>query len=232
MRIRWAASFGRVVGVAGVLRVVGVLAVGVSVGVAGCAAGRAAPDRRPTASPSATVIPATSMLTPGDLAGAGWRVRGSGGALSPSPAAWPWALRQCILYDAAEYPAQQHRIAVRAQSYGQGAGREVTEQVEWYAAGWGARSLEDTRRVLDTCGRYEYTDATSDFLESHAVVAEAFAGDEALLVETTRIAPPGPAPVRYTAVVRTGDLVVTVAGAGVPQAEVRRLATVALARVA
>jgi hypothetical protein len=229
MRNWWSACLARAGAFTG-----GVLVavVGCTLAVAGCATGRAAPQGQasaPEAAGTRAAIPAGAMLAPGDLAGAGWRSRGSA-----SPSAWRWALRQCILYDPAQYPAQQHRAAARSQSFqasGRPAGREVTEQVELFAAGWGTRSLDDTRRVLETCGRYEYTDAKNDFLESHAILADSFAGDEALLVETTRIAPPGPTRVHYTAVVRKGDLVVTVTATGLGPDAVRHLATVALTRL-
>ena len=60
-------------------------------------------------------------------------------------------------------------------------------------------------------------------MESNAVTAEAFAGDESLLVESVRIHPPGPAVTRRSAVVRQGDVVMTVVGVGLPAAEMVRV---------
>jgi hypothetical protein len=132
-------------------------------------------------------------------------------------------MRQCVLYDATEYAAQRHRVAVRAQRYVRGRGRAVTVTVERFATGWAARSMADVQRVLETCARYEYSDKQTEFLDSHTVTASSYAGDESLLVESTRIAPPGPTVLTYTAVVRRGELVATVAGSGVSAEEISRL---------
>lgn len=197
---------------------------------AGCATHGSTSEPSPQTVPpmSAPVVATAAMLAPSDFSGTGWRVRNGASA---SPAGWRWELRQCVLYAAADYPAQRQRTAVRQQSYVHGSQREASVVVEGFAAGWATRSLEDTRAVLDVCGSYEYTDAKNDFRESHAVTAESFAGDESLLVETVRIAPPAPTRVQYTAVVRRGDLVVTVTGTGLAQEEIRRLASVAASRL-
>jgi hypothetical protein len=216
----------------------------------GCAgtAGSGSEASPASAPPVPSEIPDAALLAPAEL-GAGWRatpVPDGSSRSSASPAAgpaasvpassrsapaWPWALPQCVLYDPAEYPAQQHRVAVRQRAYVRAGGRAVTVIVERFAAGWGARSTEDVRRVLETCMRYEYSDRVVEFLDSHVVTAEDFAGDESLLVESTRIAPPGPTRTHHTAVVRVGDLVVTVAGARVPAEDVRRLATLLVGRL-
>ena len=208
-----------------------VLAVASIAFLAGCATGQPVSDHsaQQASATAGVVIAPAAMLTPSDFTGTGWRVRKA--AANATAPGWRWALNQCIAYDAAAYPAQQHRTAVRHQSYGQRAGHEAGVVVEGFAPGWGARSLEDTREVLDTCGVYEYTDAKNDFRESHAIVAESYAGDESLVVETVRIAPPSPTKMHYTAVVRRGDLVVTVIGTGLAQDEVRRLATLAASRL-
>jgi len=196
----------------------------------GCATQDSTSGRGPqsTSPVPASVIASAAILAPSDFSGSGWHVRN---ATTAAPPGWRWDLRQCVLYDPADYLAQQHRTAVRQESYAQGTGHEISVVVESFAAGWGARSLEDTRAVLDTCGSYEFTDAKNDFRESHAVAAESFAGDESLLVEGVRIAPPAPTRVQYTAVVRRGDLVVTVTGTGVAPDEVRHLASIAADRL-
>jgi hypothetical protein len=59
---------------------------------------------------------------------------------------------------------------------------------------------------------------------------EEFAGDDSLLVETVRITTARPAGNRYTAVVRRGDLVITIVGVGVPQERLPRLARLLASR--
>jgi hypothetical protein len=206
-----------------VLAVAGLLA-------AGCAArSQRTPERAPAPATADTIVAGADMLAPADL-GSGWRVRTVGA--KSQPPGWRWALRQCVLYDAADYPAQQHRSAVRYQSFGHGARRQASQLIEGYDAGWGVRSLEDTRRVLETCARYEYSDPKVEFLESHRIVEEGSGGDDALLVESVRIAPPHPTTVRHTALVRMGDLVVTVTGTDLSKEEARRLALLATDRLA
>jgi hypothetical protein len=196
---------------------------------AGCAARQHGTPGPAPASAADTMVAGAVMLAPADF-GSGWRVRTVGA--NTKPPGWHWALRQCVLYDATEYPAQEHRSAVRYESFGQGARRQASQLIEGYDAGWGVRSLEDTRRVLETCARYEYSDPKVEFLESHKILDEGFGGDDALLVESVRIAPPHPTTVRHTAVVRTGDLVVTVTGTDLSKEEVRRLALLATDRLA
>jgi hypothetical protein len=202
-----------------------VLAVSVLL-VAGCA-GRSPGTRSPE--PTQAAVDGTVMLVPADF-GSGWRVRTT--EPHTSPPGWHWALSQCVLYNASEYPAQQHRTAAGSESFHQGTRREASQLVESFETGWGARSLDDIRRVLETCARYEYSDAKTEFLESHRIVDNGFGGDEALLVETVRIAPPHPTTLRHTAVIRRGDLVVTVTGTGLTADEVRRLAVLATGRLA
>jgi hypothetical protein len=182
--------------------------------VAACGGSAAAP-----ATP--TAIPDTFLLAATDLRDPGWRRTADPAAAEPG---WPWALHQCVLYDEADYPAQQHRVAARWQAYAATGGRSIVVTVERFAAGWAARSMQDVRAVVETCARYEYSDRVADFLDSHAVTAESFAGDESLQATSTRIAPPGPTRVHHTAVVRLADMVITIVGTGVKPQEIIRLA--------
>jgi hypothetical protein len=163
------------------------------------------------------------MLVVGMVAGCGL----ASGA-SPDPSAsqtpprpspdWVFAMPQCAAYDAAAYPAQQHRVHVLNRG---------SERVETFAPGWAARSLEDVRQVVAACTRYEYgshSPGAPGFRESHAIVDSGFAGDESMLVKTDRLELPGKSSTRYTAVVRRGDRVLTLSVAGLGQGAVLSLA--------
>jgi hypothetical protein len=213
---------GPVAGVASALAIG--LILGLTLGLAGC--GRGAGDR---AAPAAAQGAALADLLPSakDL-GAGWR-RVVAAPAPPVPE-WPWALPHCVLYRAAEYPAMGYREAVRRQGYAGRPGQTISVTVERFRPGWAARSMDDVRRVVDVCVRYEYSDASTEFLDSHTMTLEAFAGDDSLLVETVRITTARPAANRFTAVVRRGDLVITIVGVGVPQEQLPRLARLLAAR--
>jgi hypothetical protein len=200
---------------------------GLAAGLAGC--GRGAGDRAAPVSAQSAVVPAPADVMPSakDL-GAGWR-RVVAAPAPPAPD-WPWALPHCVLYRAADYPATGHREAVRRQSYAGRPGQTISVTVERFRPGWAARSMDDVRRVLDVCVRYEYSDASTDFLDSHTMTLEAFAGDDSLLVETVRITTARPADNRYTAVVRRGELVITIVGVGVPQVQLPQLARLLASR--
>jgi hypothetical protein len=161
------------------------------------------------------------LLSPSDFAEPGWRISSD----QPS-SAWAFAMPQCPAYDAASYPAQQHRSAVRARGFVHPQHR-ASERVETFDSGWAARSLEDTRRVVEACTRYEYGSYAAGepgFRESHAIVDSGFAGDESILVKTNRVNVPGESYTRYTAVVRKGDRVVTLAAIGLSPEAVLELA--------
>jgi hypothetical protein len=209
-----------------VVGLVTALAAGPILGVAGC--GRAAGDRAtPAVAQTRAAEPVDVLPSVKDL-GPGWR-RVVAAPARPVPE-WPWALRQCVLYRAADYPAMGHREAVRRQNYAGRPGQTISVTVERFRPGWAARSMDDVQQVLETCVRYEYTDASTEFLDSHTMTLEAFAGDDSLLVETVRITSDRPADNRYTAVVRRGDLVITIVGVGIPQERLPRLARLLASR--
>lgn len=146
------------------------------------------------------------LLVPGDFAEPGWRTRPAM-PLSRSALAMP----DCPIYQAADYPAQRHRDAVQARAFVRD-GYEAREWVEHFAPGWAARSLDDARRFVETCQRYEHGEQSPGapgYLESHWIVAEEFAGDESILIGTSRVTPEGTSFQRYTAMVRVGDRVAT-----------------------
>jgi hypothetical protein len=196
----------------------------VSVVLAAMAApGCGRPPARPAESSAAPAVnPPAVLPAPAELAGKGWR------RVVPAPGSpvpdWPWALRRCVLYRAADYPAQQHRQAVAQQRYVARGGRTITVTVERFEPGWAARTMDDVRRVLETCVRYEYSAAAADYLDSHTMTLESFAGDDSLLVETVRITTARPAENRHAAVTRQGDLVISMAGTALEQEQLVRLA--------
>jgi hypothetical protein len=121
---------------------------------------------------------------------------------APAQPAWAWEMPQCVVYEPADYAAPAHRRSATVHD-----GSLVVEQVEEYEAGWGPRAFQDIRSVVRECGRYE----AEEFLEQHRVVETGFAGDESLLVETTRLVPPQ-VQTWYAVVVRYGDRVITLRG--------------------
>lgn len=162
-----------------------------------------------------------ALLSPSDFGESGWRV--DSGVPSSD---WAFAMPHCAAYDAASYPAQQHRDRVLTRAFVHPL-RTASETVEIFAAGWATRSLDDVRRVVDACTRYEYGEhspGAPGFRESHRIVDSGFAGDESVLVRTDRVNVPGKAYTRYTAVVRRDDRVVTLAVVGLDQDGVLQLA--------
>ena len=103
--------------------------------------------------------------------------------------------------------------------------------VERFAAGWAARSMADVRQVTMTCMRYEHSTAGDEFLESHTLTLEGFAGDDSALLETVRIPTSGPTVGRLSAVTRRAETVITVTGAEVPQEHLTRLSRLLADRV-
>jgi hypothetical protein len=108
----------------------------------------------------------------------------------------------CVGYHAADYAAPEHRLLVES------GGGEIRET---YQAGWGERAMTEIRQVVAECASHEHgaRDDPAAYREQTVVVGAGFAGDESLLVRTTRLSPPAPLRIWYSAVVRCGDLVVT-----------------------
>jgi hypothetical protein len=172
--------------------------------------------QEPTGSESAADVGSDLVLSRRDIPGAGWRASGV-----PDDLGWSFALTGCAVYTPGDYPAQRHREAHRAAAFSQGHGRGVLLLVERYADGWADQAMADIRRVLQACPRYQ----SDDVLSSHTVEAEAFAGDDSLLVRSDHIRADQQPRQWWTAVVRHGELVATVTGTELTEAEVRRIAT-------
>jgi hypothetical protein len=75
--------------------------------------------------------------------------------------------------------------------------------------------------VIEVCPRYQ----TEQALTSHTIEAQAYAGDESLLIRSDVIHGAEPAIQWWTAVIRKGSQVATVTGTNMTAAEVRRVAT-------
>jgi len=163
------------------------------------------------------------VLSRRDIPGAGWRASGV-----PDDPGWSFALTGCAVYEPGDYPAQRHRAAVRAAAFSQGHGRGVLLLVERYADGWADQAMADIRRVLEACPRYQ----AADVLSSHTIEAEAFAGDDSLLVRSDHIRADEQPQQWWTAVVRQGELVATITGTALTEAEVRRIAAAQALRLA
>lgn len=133
---------------------------------------------------------------------------------------WAWQMPHCVAYQPDQLEAPQHRRS--AQILDQPG---VTEQVEEYETGWGARAVAEIRTVVRDCGRYEYggQQDPSGFLAQNRVVETGFGGDESLLVETVHLVPPA-SQTWYAAVVRHGDQVTTVRTSERTAAQTRCLA--------
>ncbi|WP_422773736.1 hypothetical protein ACN28C_13060 [Plantactinospora sp. WMMC1484] len=101
--------------------------------------------------PAPSALLDAALLAPTGL-GEGWRQSPH----PPEPPPWPWLQEDCPAYREADYPAQRHRTgAVQRRYRYEGSALVATHVVEAYEAGWAARALDDVRRVLDTCRRYD-----------------------------------------------------------------------------
>jgi len=120
--------------------------------------------------------------------------------------AWSWQMPHCVAYRPSQLVTPEHRRSVLVRDR-----PGLTEQVEQYEAGWGARAVAEIRAVVRECGRYEYGQPgdPAGFLAQNRVLETGFAGDESLLVETVHLVPPA-VQTWYAVVVRHGDRVTTV----------------------
>jgi hypothetical protein len=168
----------------------------------------ASPSQQPSQQPSRP--PGGRLLELSDL-GPGWQ-RSTPEVFEGSDR-WAWD-GVCPAYESAAVPSlarrtEQQMVGFRRQ-YPEPA---VVEIVERYAAGWGARNLDDVRTVIELCGRA--TPPPGEAPTRWTIEETGFAGDESLLVRHEAWAYQGeeiaPDPmVLYTAVVRVGDEVATI----------------------
>lgn len=183
----------------------------------GCSAVDSAADLGPTPSAGAPEVPEDALLQPVDLPGPDW-------AAGPGPAPrWLFAFDYCPAYREADYPARARQVAARDGFYGASDDRTVIHVVERFEAGWAARVFEEIRRVVTACGRYDYRTGNAGFTERLSVLATGFAGADSILVHVVQVSLGGETHARYLAAARRGELVATVAAAGLGAAEVQRL---------
>ncbi|MEQ4303629.1 hypothetical protein ABNF97_19990 [Plantactinospora sp. B6F1] len=100
-----------------------------------------------------------ALLQPGGL-GTGWRQSPH----PPEPPPWPWLQADCPAYREGDYPAQRHRTdAVQRRYRHEPSELVATQVVEAYEPGWAVRALDDVRRVVRTCSRYDAYGASISF---------------------------------------------------------------------
>jgi hypothetical protein len=170
-----------------------------------------APTPVPTASqspsPSPTIRPTRPpggrLLQPSDLGGTGWE-RLEGAEVIQN--ADTWGSGNLCDYDSADYPSLPRQIDVDVIAW-LSPGATVTEVVEVYEAGWGARNMVDVRAVVAAC---ESAATTGPGSTRFLVESTDFAGDEAVLVRIEATPFDAPVVVSYRAMVRVGDRVATV----------------------
>lgn len=146
---------------------------------------------------------------------------------------WGWGCDAGPGHRTEPYPSIQHRLD-QARVYWYRADRElnelwtVDETIELYEASWGPANIADVRAAITQCSQRP-TPGMDVAPVYNTIVAEGFAEDESLLVQTEtytfegRTISPDPW-YSYTAVVRTGDVVRTITylpwrRAPVPEAE-------------
>jgi hypothetical protein len=182
---------------------------------------------QPTGGAPAPPIGDKALLTPADMAQPGWQLA----PLGTKPPPWTFEKPGCAAYRAADYPAQQHRVEARGRLLKSPAA-SVREWVVRYETGWGTRSLDDTRRVIEQCGSYEYGQpGKPGFRETTAIEDQGFAGDESMLVKTDRINVPGAIESGLTVLIRQADVVVTLTATGLPPEFMRLLSQRAIAHL-
>jgi hypothetical protein len=191
------------------MRLTGALAIIAAV-LAACA-----PKNTPAAAPTPGSEP-SRLLTRADVPGAGWRA-----VAVPDGLGWSFALADCPAYEAGDYTAQTHRRSAQAAFYTQGHGRTIQIMIELYAESYSETAVQDVRRVIEACPRYQ----TEQALTSHTIEAEAYAGDESLLIRSDVIRGADPAVEWWTAVIRQGGQVATITGTNMTAGEVERVAT-------
>lgn len=196
---------------------VGAIGAGTAVVAAGGGPGPSPAPVPPTASPSGAPAPSITptppvrpsrppggrLLQPSDLGGTGWQPL-VGAEVIQNPDRW--GSGGLCDYDSAAYPSLPHQTDVDVIAW-LSPGATVTEVVEVYAAGWGARNMTDVRSVVAACDAATTTGPGSTRFR---VESTAFAGDEAVLVRVEMTPFDAPVVVSYLAIVRVGDSVATI----------------------
>lgn len=182
------------------------------------------PPPSPSASPSPAdlgrppSVAASRLLRPEDFPVAG--VRAS--ELEDGVREWPWVsvVGGCPEYRPADYPTVTNRHDARGLRYA-AAEWDAWEIVESYPDA--VANMADVRKAIATCPAYTYPGGVDI---EQTVVAERFAGDDALLVRLRQ-----GASIDYMVAVRVGPLVATVMYSDGPESAARDLAPVVASRL-
>jgi hypothetical protein len=187
------------------------------------------PSGSPSPAPPVALTPAM-FLTAADLGPGRWTIGQSSDYRADS---WPWK-ELCQPYRPADYPSLAKRVQADWRDFsrtgGSGAGLQTIER---YAPGIGSRNLDDVRARLRGCAGLQTPDPRIGNLPLRwSLVADGFAGDDAVLAKAEAFPDSGPTLVRYVVAVRVGDLVSNVwLDNGSTEAGARDLAAKAAARL-
>jgi hypothetical protein len=157
--------------------------------------------------PPVALTPAM-FLTASDLGAGNWVV---GQTVDIHRDHWIWQ-DICQRFRRADYPSLADRAQMdwRDLSRNTGSGGGL-QSIERYKPGVGPRNLEDVRARLRDCAGMQSPDPrVGDYPKRWTVVANGFAGDDAVLAKREVFPPNGPVQVGFAVAVRVGDLVSTV----------------------
>jgi hypothetical protein len=144
---------------------------------------------------------------------------------------WMWQ-DICRQYRRADYPSLAERVQMDWRDFstnGSGAG---VQMIERYEPGAGRRNFDDVRARLRDCDGMQSDPVVGAEPIRWTLVANGFAGDDAVLAKYEQPQRGGPVKVRFQVAVRVGDLVSTVRlDAVTSEATARDIAAKAAARL-
>lgn len=171
----------------------------------------------PTAEPPA--VPPERLLRPGDFAA---KPEVEAVDLDDQSGEWPWltVVSGCPDYQASDYPSIAERHDRRGQGFSAG-DWHAWQVVESYPDA--SANMADIRKAIETCAAFQYPGGARI---EQTLLAERFAGDDALLVRIRR-----DARTDYMVVVQVGQLVATLMYPDGPEADARDMAPAMVARL-
>lgn len=185
---------------------------------------------QPSIRPPAALSPAM-FLTAADLGSGEWTIEQSSDI---RPDHWPWQ-DICKSYRRGDYPSLAGRAQMdwRDLHRTDGGGAVAFQMIERYQPGAGPANLADVRARLHDCAGLQSTDPVAgNYPLRWTLVADRFAGDDAVLAKCEVFPDSGPARVYFAVSVRVGDLVSTVwLTYGPSEAVAREIAVRAAARL-
>lgn len=198
----------------------------------------ASSSSQPSGSPSSSgsgrqSATGSGTLLPADLGPGQWKATGH--ELFEGGASY-WGGPLCAADSEANHPSYTHQVSHRGVSYVDG-DRRVSQAVERYQSGYGARNLTELRAAWQRCSRTtKWPDGVAP--SRYTIIDTGFAGDESMLVRIENWVFEGedlaPTPLVSLAVVlRVGDTVTTVVPpfGSVDEGSARTLGVVAAARL-